>query len=111
MNMDVHESETAILRQILDWLTAHNIFHWRVALGGVRHGGVRKRNPMTGFPDICGVLPKPAGRMFVIEVKRPKEYLTPGQKAWQAKLQAHGVLHVVARSTDDLEEILNNEIR
>lgn len=67
-------------------------------------GGYTAPNPLKGFPDIFGYLPD--GRGFVIEVKTETGKVSPLQNDWLVKLQNTGVICIVARSLDDVKELL-----
>lgn len=96
--------ESEIQTQCIDFLKRHNITHWRVALGGVRHGGVRKANPMKGMPDICGVLRQSTpGRFFGIELKTKTGKLSKDQSHWLKILKESGAAVEVIRDVHDLE--------
>ena len=69
-------------------------------LGGVRHAGRNKANPLKGFPDLFGVLKRRSGVMFAIEVKTEKGMLSPEQLTWFARLDALGCAVCVARSAE-----------
>ena len=99
--------EQDIQREILGWLSSQGIFHWRVSLGGVKHGGVRKKNPMAGHPDIAGIIPNSGGRYFAIEVKKPKEKAEEHQVGWLKRLHDSGCLVFVARSLEDVQRMLS----
>lgn len=101
--------ESEIQRDILSWLEAQNITHWRVPLSGVFHntGGKSffKPNNMAGHPDIAGLI---NGRYFAIEVKRPKgAKWSPKQHLWRAKLEAAGATYIVATCVEDVAWGLN----
>jgi hypothetical protein len=94
-------TESQIQKQILDWLEARAIVAWRVPLGSVR--GRRGKHPMKGFPDIAGVLPGARGRLFAIEVKKPKSgRVAPHQEDWISRLAEAGAATLIARSLDDV---------
>lgn len=97
--------ESEIQKQILTWLKARGILCWKTHMDGVRIKGGRGTNPMKGFPDLFGLLPTGVGRAFAIEVKAPKGQLSPEQVSWREKLEAKGVIYVLARSLDDAMEI------
>lgn len=96
--------EADALTAILAWLDGRSdLTHWRVSLAGLASikGRGRRKNPMTGHPDIAGVLA--GGRYFVIEVKRPKGgRFSPEQLAWRERLEAKGVLYIAATSVEDV---------
>lgn len=102
--------ESSILTDVLSWLKAKGIFHWRVPLGPVLRGGGKdySKNPMKGFPDIAGIAPGSKGRLFAIEVKRPKGRFSQEQLDWQTKLEEADVLYIQAYSLDDVEEAFDD---
>lgn len=93
--------EAAILKEILAWLRLEGVWHRRVPLGPVKHGGIKKRNPLKGMPDILGILPNTEGRMFVIEVKDASK-LSEDQKEVKYQLEFEGVLYIEAHSLEDV---------
>lgn len=98
-------AESDIQRDILSWLTRHGVFHWRVALGPIKHAGVgRRANPMSGHPDIAGILP--GGRYFAVEVKTTEGRISPLQKSWLDRLNAGGAMAFVVRNADEIAEKL-----
>lgn len=105
-------SEGDLLKAVMDWFEAHRVCHWRVALGPAVVGrGGRKAfitNPMTGMPDVQGVVPNSGGRMFVVETKHLRHgRVAPHQREWHEKLAAQGVLVIVARCLDDVTAHFN----
>ncbi len=100
--------ESEIQTQILDYLKARGILRWRCNLGGVRFKGGKGRNPMTGFPDIAGICPHGHGRFFTIEVKAKKGVMSPEQLVWRTKLEAKGVVYILARSVDDVAVVFRS---
>jgi hypothetical protein len=103
-------SESVTQTAILDWLKRQQdvgkLIYWRVPLGGVRHGGVTKKNPMKGMPDVCGVLR--GGRYFAIEVKDDvKCAFNRDQVDWALKLQKIGALYLVATTLEDVVKALS----
>lgn len=99
--------EALIQSQILSWLTAEKIWHRRIPLGPVSHGGVRKKNPLRGMPDIIGIIPDSPGRMFAIEVKTQEGVLSPIQEETIKELEGEGVLVILARSLEDVRAYLD----
>jgi hypothetical protein len=96
------DREQVVQREIMDWLKAKGILHWRQHLGAVRVKGARIKNPMKGFPDIAGVMPGQAGQLFVIEVKKPDGRFSMEQVDWMNRLTAAGVVYVVATAVVDV---------
>lgn len=100
-------SEVELQSKILAWLREKGIWHRRLPVGAVRHGGIRKRSPLKGMPDILGVLPFSQGRMFCIEVKTLTS-LSKAQEEVISELEGEGVLVIVARSLRDVSDLLEN---
>lgn len=97
--------EALLLRSAMAWCQGHGILAWRMALGPVihRNGTVWARNPLAGFPDVCGVLQKSQpGRLWAIEFKSPKGRLRATQKVWIERLQMAGCAVAVVRHVGEL---------
>ncbi len=96
------DREQIIQREIMDWLKAKGILHWRQHLGAVRVKGARIRNPMKGFPDIAGIVPHMHGQLFVIEVKQDGGRFSMEQVDWMTRLKESHVKYIVATSIEDV---------
>ena len=104
------EKEKEIQARILSWLEAAGHLHWKMHVAGMRFSGKgRGRNPLTGHPDIAGVLK--SGRYFAIEVKQPGAKLKPHQSEWRRDLEANGVLYIVATCVDDVARALYDAMK
>ncbi len=101
------DREQIIQREIMDWLKAKGILHWRQHLGAVRVKGARIKNPMKGFPDIAGIVPYTNGRLFVIEVKQAGGRFSMEQVEWMTRLGVADVLYIVATSVEDVAAEMN----
>ena len=88
-------SEKVITRQIMAWLKWNGFFVWKQWQGPMSRPGVS---------DILGVLPD--GRFLAIEVKTRRGRLTQRQKGFLAAVNQKGGLGFVARSLDDVVELL-----
>ncbi len=95
-------SEVLLKRDVCEWLRKNKILHWPVYVGPVLSSGIRKKNPMRGFPDIFGVIPDTEGRMFTIELKVGKNKVSDHQKEVMDKLEKERVLVIVAYSLRDV---------
>lgn len=106
------QSEADLQREVLDLLEASGILHFRVPLGGVKHGGVRKKSPMKGFPDIAGYCPN--GKGWTMELKTVEGKLSPDQLEWYGALLESRVMAFIIRSLDDaafaVQKILNSVV-
>ncbi len=92
-------SESEIQSQILEYLKAKNILHWRMPIDGVRTGKGRRKSPIAGFPDIAGIY---KGRFFALEVKAKDGKLNSFQAEWIQELNYAGAFAVVVRSVHDV---------
>lgn len=98
--------EIPIQRAILDWLTRHQFFVWRVNNVGVwdeKRKRYRKNNGkgfVKGVADIMGCLAD--GRTLAIEVKSRTGRVTPEQHLFLENVRVHGGVAFVARSLDDV---------
>lgn len=91
--------EKYIQAQILDWLKASGVLHWRQNSGVVFAGNRMVRLGEEGLPDIIVVIP-PGGRILGLEVKSAKGSLRPGQKEFRDRLLERGGLYSVVRSLE-----------
>lgn len=102
--------ESGIQVQCVKWFRlvyphlALNLFS--VPNGGSRHrveGAIMKAEGCTaGVSDLLLLAPSPKGyHGLCIEMKRPKAYQRPSQKAWQACVEAQGYKYIVCRSLDE----------
>lgn len=105
--------ERDILAAVKDYLNAKGYCWWRMPLGPVmQNGGKFAKNPLKGFPDLCGILKSKKGVFFACELKQKKGITSLSQGNWLEKLAAAGVYAFVARSVDEfiskLEESEND---
>lgn len=103
-------SESELQALILTYLRPLGLVHWRQNLGGVMQmsGGkvIYKKNPMKGFPDICGLTPH--GTFWFIEIKSTKGKLTAEQSAWHDTLAISGAFGRVVRTFEEAQEFLTS---
>lgn len=100
--------ESRLKSEIVKLLRLYNIFAWinrNVGVYDVRRG---RWIPSTvrGVPDIIGCLPD--GRMLAIEVKSERGRLTMWQEIFLEELRQRGAVVIVARSLDDVVNVLKN---
>jgi len=88
-------SEKVITKQIIGWLKWNGFFVWKQWQGPMSRPGVS---------DILGVLP--GGRFLAIEVKTRRGRLTKRQEGFLSAVNQKGGLGFVARSLDDVVEVL-----
>lgn len=101
--------EAKLKKAILDLLKLFGIYAWNNRNVGVydRRRGKYIPAPCRGVPDIIGVLP--GGRMIAIEVKVGRNKPTIWQEMFMSELEARGALVFVARSLDDVINVLERE--
>lgn len=97
-------AESDLLSYAITCLKQSGLVFWRVPNQGVRHNGIRKKSPITGFPDLAGVFPN--GKFFAIELKTDKGRLSPEQTEWITKLNMSGAMAIVLRSKDEISEFV-----
>ena len=100
------QTETQIVRAILDYLAANRIMAWRNNTGAAMNpAGRLVRFGTPGMPDIAGVLP--GGRALFLEVKARHGQLNPHQQRMISWLLATGALVAVVRSIEDTRGVLH----
>lgn len=95
--------ETAIQRDVIDYLSSRGFLVWRNQLQGIMMNGRRLRNPNKGQPDVWAVK---RGRLLGVEVKTEKGVLSVEQTEFIARAERFGVTVIVARSIQDLIDAL-----
>ncbi len=103
-------SEKEIQNQILTWLWYQRVDCWQndsVGIFDVRSGRFRKKGKffVHGRPDIEGIL-SPTGKWFGIECKAAKGVVSDAQKEFIYRIQLAGGLIFVARSLDDVIQVM-----
>lgn len=70
-------------------------------IDGIRSGsgGIRRKNPLAGFPDYAGITQK--GRFWAAEIKGPKDRVSEKQSDWIRDLERSNALVQVVRTYDD----------
>jgi hypothetical protein len=105
-------SEKEIQSQIMKYLSARGIFHWRQNQGATvvpAAGGAKRRffrmTSVDGVSDILGIIPD--GRLLAIEVKAGRNGPTEAQAEFLRRVKAAGGLAFVARSVEDVQRELD----
>lgn len=103
--------ERDILADCLVWLRLAGYLHWRMPIGPVMRGGGSQakrfsKSPISGFPDICGILKIRAGILFAVELKTEDGILKNHQKIWIERIQKAGGIAFVARSLEEMVQKL-----
>lgn len=89
--------EKVIQKQILDWLKATGLLHWRQNSGIIFAGNRAIRLGESGLPDIVVIVP-PGGRLLGLEVKSANGRLRPDQALFEEKAKQAGADYVVVRT-------------
>jgi len=101
------EAHTTLVNQCLLWLSDHRIFAWQNNTGALFTGMGRMLSfGLRGSSDIIAVL-APAGRFAAIECKTGGARMSDQQERFRAAVLRAGGTHILARSTRDLERLLN----
>ena len=96
--------ESEIQKAITDYLAARKIFCWKNHNTGVPNGrGGLRKGGKKGVSDILGIY---KGRFLAIEVKTPKGKTTEAQDQFLAQVVKNGGIGFVARSVDNVKELL-----
>ena len=97
--------EVDIQRSILYYLKTIGAYAGKTKTLGVKRGRSFCFDPYTfrGFPDITGFY---RDKFFFCEAKAEKGKQTPQQKTFQEHCDRAGIIYILARSVDDVEEAL-----
>lgn len=102
--MDLLEAQ--VQNQVLCYLSAKKIYHWRQNTGSFKVNDRYIRSGMKGISDILGILPD--GRFLAIEVKRSKGgRVSPEQQAFLQAIKDNNGIALVINSLDQLIDELN----
>jgi len=97
-------TESAIQKQILDYLKMRGFIAFRNNVGHVRVGSNWINLGEAGMSDIIGMLP--GGKFLAIEVKTPKGKIRPPQLEFLHKVNEGGGLGIVARSVEEVAALV-----
>lgn len=109
------QTETDLVRAVLDYLKIVGIYAWRNNTTGVQRTDRSGRqfwtfSGMRGVSDVLGVLCAPRrGMLIAIEAKMPGKHPTPEQRSFLDEVSARGGLALVVSSLRQLEEALRAE--
>lgn len=95
-------SETALVRDCLEYLHLRNIHAWRNNSGAVKTGDRFIRFGAVGSPDIMGILPY--GRLLCVECKIGRNKLSRSQQEWLERAKEAGAKTCVVYSLEELME-------
>lgn len=109
--------ETTIQQNCITWFKyQHNalwndgvLFH--IPNEGIRLGATGKRMKsegiVRGVADICLALGRHGFHALYIEMKRPGNYQSDYQKAWESGITKHGNKYVVCKSLEEFKALIN----
>jgi len=109
--LEKSELSTSLLSAYLvQLLKTYSILHWRMPIDGIRSGssGVRRKNPLAGFPDYAGVTQK--GRFWAAEIKGPGDRLSEKQNAWIQDLRGCSAFVEVLSTYDEVVDFVGRLI-
>jgi hypothetical protein len=108
-------SESAILKQILDYLAAKHILAFRMNIGQANMGDRFVRFGVRGMADILAFVHRGLDengkwcsyiRPLWIECKTAKGAQSQFQRSFQLQVEVEGHKYIVARSIEDVEAVL-----
>jgi|SRR6185503_1236424 len=106
--MEKAQTEAEIQKEILDYLTNHNICHFRINTQGIKHTlknkSFYKKNPNKGMADILVLMDD--GNIW-IEVKTEKGKLSEEQEVFRDVVERRNNHYLVARSLENVENYMN----
>ncbi len=104
------KAENTLQRACLEYLELRQITAWRNNTGVLRNPRGRPvRYGVVGSGDIFAVLPD--GRFASIECKVNNNKPSAEQLDWRAAIQAAGGIAIVARTVDDVEDMLREHVK
>lgn len=95
--------EKDVLREILLYLRARGVFHFRVNNTGTFDPGRRIfLKPHNLTPGVADVIVLRAGKMICLEAKSPTGKQSPEQRRFEANVKAAGGAYYVVRCIQDV---------
>ena len=97
--------EKDLLKQVMDWLALHRVFHYRNNTGAlVANGGARKRFVRFGWPGSPDIICVRSGQYVGIECKALNGEQSQAQRNFQSDLEAAGGKYILCRKLEDAIE-------
>lgn len=93
----------ALTKAIRDVLTLHGWYVWKNGASAISIGGRFVRTGTVGLPDLMALKNR---TLLAVEVKAGRDTVKPEQAETMMQLKTHGAIVVVARSVDDVLEVL-----
>lgn len=95
--------EKDIQKVCLDYLQRKGFFVWKNSSTGIfdpTRKIFRTNAGMKGIPDLIGLLPD--GRFLGVEIKRPENHLSAGQKIFHERIAENNGIAIVVHSLEEL---------
>ncbi len=103
--------EKRLQNAIIEDLRWHHclVIRENVGLLYSKDGRPMRTGPENGTPDLLVIKPK-TSKAVMIEVKTPTGRIRPDQEAYHQDLMHRGISHGIARSVEDAEKIVKEEL-
>lgn len=108
--------ETHIQQNCITWFRYQYTALWNdgvlfhIPNEGIRRGATGKRMKsegiVRGVADLCLAVGRRGFNSLYIEMKRPGNYQSDFQKAWEQGVTKHGNMYVVCKSLDEFRNII-----
>lgn len=108
--------ETNIQQNCITWFKYQHPSLWNdgvlfhIPNEGIRRGATGKRMKcegiVRGVADLCLALGRHGYHSLYIEMKRPNNYQSDYQKAWEAGITKHGNKYVVCKSLEEFRDVI-----
>lgn len=108
--------ETNIQQNCISWFKTHHQELWNdgvlfhIPNEGIRRGATGKRMKsegiVRGVADLCLAMGRKGYHALYIEMKRPKNYQSDFQKAWEKGVSKHGNKYVVCKSLNEFRDVI-----
>lgn len=109
--------ETHIQQACIKWFMYQYNALWRdgvlfhIPNEGIRRGATGKRMKsegiVRGVADLCLAMGRHGFHALYVEMKRPDNYQSDFQKAWEEGITKHGNKYVVIKSLDDFKSLID----
>lgn len=95
-----------LVKEILLYLSAHNIFCWQNSTGAIKSQNRFVRFGLVGSSDIFSVLPN--GKFFCIEVKSGFAKQSKQQIIFEKKIKGCNAFYLVAHSIECVKDFIES---
>ena len=102
-----YTKETQLQNDVIRFLKAKNIFHWRQNSGALKtEKGFYRFTSITGLPDIISII---NGRFVGFELKLKGKCLSHNQKLTHKRIKEAGGRVYIIHDLNELEEAVEKE--